>query len=45
MLPILKSISLHMIVHFKNLRDVIGVNISALKIVQKELNETIDGNH
>jgi len=45
LLPILKSISLHMIVHFKSLRDEIGVNISALKIVQKELNQSIDGNN
>ena len=38
MLPILKSVSLHMNHHFKGLRDEIGINISALKIVQKELN-------
>ena len=45
MLPILKSVSLHMNHHFKGLRDEIGINISALKIVQKELNQTIDGNN
>lgn len=45
LLPILKSISLHMMHHFKSLRDDIGVNISALKIVQKELNQTTDGNN
>jgi hypothetical protein len=44
MIPILKSISLHMKYHFKNLRDEIGINISALKMIQKDVNETVDGN-
>ena len=44
MIPILKSISLHMKFHFKNLRDEIGINISALKMIQKDVNDTIDGN-
>jgi U3 small nucleolar RNA-associated protein 12 len=39
MLPLLKSISLHMKYHFKNLRDDIGINISAIKMIQKEVNE------
>lgn len=39
MLPVLKSISLHMKHHFKNLRDDIGINISAIKMIQKEVND------
>jgi hypothetical protein len=30
--------------HFKNLRDEIGINISALKMIQKDVSDTIDGN-
>lgn len=30
--------------HFKNLRDEIGINISALKMIQKDVNDTVDGN-
>jgi hypothetical protein len=44
MIPILKSISLHMKYHFKNLLDEIGINISALKMIQKDVSDTIDGN-
>lgn len=39
MLPLLKSISLHMKYHFKNLRDDIGINVSAIKMIQKEVND------
>lgn len=35
----MKSVSLHLKTHFKDLRDEIGVNISALKIIKKEVNE------
>ena len=39
MLPIMKSISLHLKGHFKELRDEIGVNVSAIKIIKKDLNQ------
>lgn len=39
MLGIMKSISIHLKTHFKDLRDVIGVNVCALKIIKKEINE------
>lgn len=30
--------------HFKNLRDEIGINICALKLIQKDVANTVDGN-
>ena len=39
MLPLIKSISLHMKQHFKELRDEVGINVCALKVVQKEVRE------
>jgi len=39
MLPIMKSISLHLKGHFQELRDEIGVNVSAIKIIKKDLNQ------
>jgi hypothetical protein len=44
MISLLKSISVHMKYHFKNLRDEIGINICALKMIQKDVNDTVDGN-
>jgi len=39
MLPYLKSISLHMKSHFKDIRDTIGINGCALKMIHKEMND------
>ena len=38
MLPLLKSISLHMKTHFKDIRDIIGMNNCAVKLMKKEIN-------
>lgn len=43
MLPILKSIALHMKARFTETRDEIGVNLSAVKILQKEIQDTLRG--
>ena len=39
MLPLLKSISLHMKYNFQILRDEIGINVAAIKIIQKEVGD------
>lgn len=39
MLPLMKSMSLHMKSHFKELRDEIGINVCALKLIQKDVND------
>ena len=39
MLPLLKSVSCHMKHTFKEMRDMIGVNQSALKIIRKEADQ------
>lgn len=39
MLPLLKSISLHMKTHFKDIRDTIGFNNCAVKLFKKELSD------
>ena len=39
MLPVLKSITLHMRSHFKEIRDTIGMNTCALKLIRKEIND------
>jgi hypothetical protein len=39
MLPILKSISMHMKSYSKEVRDTIGINICALKMIKKEMNQ------
>jgi hypothetical protein len=41
-LQILKSIALHMKLHFKNFRDDIGENVCALKIVSKEIKSILE---
>jgi len=35
----MKSMSLHMKSHFKELRDEIGINVCALKLIQKDVND------
>ena len=39
----LKSIALHMKARFTETRDEIGVNLSAVKIIQKEIQDTLRG--
>jgi len=41
--PELKSISMHLRHHFKYLRDAIGMNVQALKILGKEISTQIAG--
>lgn len=39
MLGLLRSISVHMKTHFKEIRDTIGFNNCAVKMLKKELND------
>jgi hypothetical protein len=41
--PLIKSISVHMRFNFKSRRDMIGVNLSALKLIEKEVQNQISG--
>lgn len=41
--PLIKSISVHMRYNFKSRRDMIGVNLSALKLIEKEVQNQISG--
>jgi len=41
--PVLKSIAVHMRYHFKDRRDVIGINQAALKLIEKEVTSSISG--
>jgi hypothetical protein len=41
--PLIKSIAVHMKYQFKNRRNLIGVNLSALKLLEKEVQNQISG--
>jgi hypothetical protein len=41
--PLIKSISVHMRYNFKSRRNLIGVNLSALKLIEKEVQNQISG--
>ena len=41
--PVLKSIAVHMRYHFKDRRDMIGINQAALKLLEKEVTSVISG--
>jgi hypothetical protein len=41
--PVLKSIAVHMRYHFKDRRDIIGINQAALKLLDKEVTSAISG--
>ena len=41
--PVLKSIAVHMRFHFKDRRDIIGINQAALKLIEKDVTSVISG--